>query len=363
MSTLKDLMSAQPELYLPLGGLIIGALFGAITQQTNFCTMGALSDASTFGDWRRFRAWILAIAVSIAGTQLLAAAGIVDLTKSMYLGATLGWAGNLLGGLMMGFGMVFAGGCPSRNLARAGSGDLRALMILVIVGIFAFMTIGGVIGPVRAAIDNATSINLGAIKAADQGLASVLAAITGSPALAKPLAFGALVAAGLAAWCFADAGFRNSRRHVLSGLGIGLTVVAGWALSGLAFDDMAAKPVAPVSLTFVRPSGDTLEWLQRFTALGAPGFGVASLFGAIFGAFVAAWAGGTLKLQTFADAGDTVRSLGGAALMGVGGVLALGCTVGQGITGLSTLALGAIITFGAIVAGGFRALKMLERML
>jgi uncharacterized protein len=298
----------------------------------------------------------------MAGTQALAAAGVADLTKSMYLGASLGWAGNILGGLMMGFGMVFAGGCPSRNIARAGSGDLRALLILVVVGIFAYMTIGGLLGPLRSALDAATSIDLAAIKASTQGLGTVLAAVAGLPVLAHPLLLGWLVAAGLIAYCLTNKDFRSSAPHVLSGIGIGICVIAGWALTGLAFDELSTRPVAPISLTFVRPSGDTLEWLQRYTAIGAPGFGVASLLGALAGAFVMALATGTLRLQTFADTGDTVRSLGGAVLMGAGGVLALGCTVGQGITGLSTLAIGSFLAFAGILVGGFRALRVLERM-
>jgi hypothetical protein len=142
---------------------------------------------------------------------------------------------------------------------------------------------------------------------------------------------------------------------------VGLLVVAGWALSGLAYDEMAARPAAPVSLTYIRPVGDTLQWLSLYTATPMPGFGVASVLGALLGAFAAALAMGRFRLATFADAGDTVRNLLGAALMGVGGVMALGCTVGQAVTGVATLALGSLVTFVAIVAGGFVGLRLLER--
>ena len=139
--------------------------------------------------------------------------------------------------------------------------------------------------------------------------------------------------------------------------------MAGWALTGMAFDDLADKPVTPISLTYVRPTADTLEWLQRFTAGMVPGFGVATVIGALVGAFVAAWSMGRFQISTFASVGDTRRSLFGAALMGVGGVMALGCTVGQAITGISTLALGSFLTFAAIVAGGMAGMKRMEAIL
>ena len=368
MTMLKDLLSQHSEISLAIGGLVIGAVFGAITLRTNFCTMGALSDIHNFGDWRRFRAWMLAIAVAMLVTQALAAAGAVDLARSMYLAPRLGWAGNIIGGLLMGFGMVFAGGCPSRNLVRAGSGDLRSLIVLAVIGIFAFVALGGLLGPLRSALDQATAIDLGAIgdptrAIATQGMDALLSAASGTPALGRPLLIASIASAGLAIYCFANAAFRRSPVHILSGIGVGLCVAAGWALTGLAFDEMATRPQAPISLTFVRPAGDTLDWLQRYTALGLPGFGVASLVGAIGGAFLTALARGKLGLQTFADKGDTLRCLSGAALMGIGGVLAMGCTIGQGITGISTLAAGALLAIVGMIAGGFWGLRTLERIL
>ena len=163
--------------------------------------------------------------------------------------------------------------------------------------------------------------------------------------------------------CFMDGKFRTSPVHILSGVGVGLCIVAGWALTGLTFDELSDKPVAPVSLTFVRPTGDTLEWLQRSTALGLPGFGVASVFGTILGAFLMAKTSGQFRITTFSDRGDTLRNLGGAVLMGVGGIMALGCTIGQGITGLSTLAVGAFLTFAGLIAGGILGIRALEALL
>lgn len=360
MASLREAIVENGPQWLAIGGLVIGFAFGAIVFRTNFCTMGSVSDIVNLGDWRRFRAWVLAAVVALAGAQTLHWLGVVDLTKSMYLGATFNWVGHIAGGLIFGFGMVFAGGCPSRNLARAGAGDLRALLTLVVVGIFAYMTIGGLLGPARAAIEQATSV---ALPTATQGIGDLVdRALALSAGFGRIFASWIIVLAGLA-YCFKDAEFRASPVHVWSGIAIGLCAVAGWALTGLAFDELAERPTAPISLTYVRPSGDALEWLQRFTAAPMPGFGVATVFGAILGAFVAAKTMGRFRLLTFSDPGDTVRNLLGAAMMGIGGVMALGCTIGQGITGVSTLALGSFITFAAIVAGAVVGLKALERWL
>ena len=360
MGSLRESVAANGPQWLAIGGLVIGFVFGALVFRTNFCTMGSVSDVVNLGDWRRFRAWILAAATALVGAQILSSLGVVDLTKSMYLGASFNWVGHIAGGLIFGFGMVFAGGCPSRNLSRAGGGDLRAILTLVVIGLVAYMAIGGVFGPVRAALEQASSI---ALPTPTQSIGDLLAGGLGmSASAARTMAAAVIVAAALL-YCFRDAEFRSSPLHVWSGIGVGLCVVAGWALTGLAFDDLADRPTAPISLTYVRPTGDALEWLQRYTAGPMPGFGVASVFGAILGAFGAAKAMGRFRLSTFSDTGDTMRSLLGATLMGIGGVMALGCTVGQAITGVSTLALGSFVTFAAIVAGAIIGLKALERWL
>lgn len=358
MHALRDLFTAHASLVLVVGGLMIGMAFGAIVTRTNYCAMGSLADIHNFGDYRRFRAWVLAAAVSLAGTQVLVAAGAVDVTRSMYLAPGLNWLGHIAGGVIFGIGMVFAGGCPSRNLARAGGGDLRALLTLVVLGLVAYMTIGGILAPARSWLEELTSIRL---PAPTQGLGDLLALILPlRPGPASLLVAAALVAAGVF-YALSDRAFRASPVHLLSGIGVGLCVIAGWAVTGLAYDELAQRPSAPVSLTFVRPLGDTLEWLQRATAQPVPGFGVSSVLGALIGAFLTAQAMGRFRFGTFSDPGDALRNLGGATLMGIGGVMALGCTVGQSLTGVSTLAVGSLLTFAAIVAGGRWGLVLLER--
>ncbi|MCK4712934.1 MAG: YeeE/YedE family protein, partial [Marinosulfonomonas sp.] len=170
----------------------------------------------------------------------------------------------------------------------------------------------------------------------------------------------AVLAGGLLVYCFVDRSFRKSPVHIIAGVGIGLCVVAGWALTGLAQDDFADVPVALASLSYVRPAGDTLDYLMRATAYDSPGFNVMSFAGVLLGGFIGALSKGKLGMSTFADKSDTLRNTFGAALMGIGGVVALGCTVGQGVTGFSTLAVGSGITLIFIVLGGIGGIKYME---
>jgi uncharacterized membrane protein YedE/YeeE len=363
MTALREFIAQDAPTALAIGGLAIGFMFGWIVNRTNFCTMGSIADFMSFGDFRRFRAWVLAAAVAIIGAQLLQAADVVVLPKSMYLTTNFNWVGHLVGGLMFGFGMVLAGGCVSKNLARAGGGDLRSLITLLVVGVFAYTAIGGLLGPIRNWLEQATAFNLGSLQMETQSLGALAGRLTGMRVGSADTVLAIALAAGALAYCFRDADFRTSPVHVWSGIGIGLCVIAGWALTGLAFDELSDKPTSPISLTYVRPMGDTLEWLQRFTAARVPGFGVATVLGAVLGAFVAAKGTGRFRVTTYSNTSDTLRNLAGAAMMGVGGVMALGCTVGQAITGVSTLAIGSFLTFAAIVGGGMAGIKYMEKLL
>jgi len=361
LDALKEIVTGSPGFYVAWGGLLIGLTFGFIVFRTNFCTMGSISDILTFGDYGRFRAWLLAGAVAMVGVTILQLVGVMSAADTMYMTPRFGWLGNVVGGLMFGFGMVYAGGCVSRNLVRAGGGDMRSLVILIIAGIFAFMTIGGLIGPLRIALFTPGTIDLTESGLKTQGLAEMLAHIFGMAADSLTVALPLIVAAVIAIYCFKDHGFRTSRANVIAGVGIGLLVVAGWFLTGLAQDDFADVPVQLISLTYVRPAGDSLEYLMRYTAFGAPGFGVVTTIGALLGGTLGALSTGRFKLTTFADSSDSLRNMFGAAFMGVGGVLALGCTVGQALSGFSTLAMGSIVTFFFIVLGGIAGMKTMER--
>ena len=240
-----------------LGGLIIGIVFGAVVQRTNFCTMGGISDLVLMGDGRRFRAWLLAIAVAIIGTQALYFAGVIDINKSIYLSPNLGWLGAIIGGLMFGFGMTQTGGCASKTLVRLGSGNLKSLIVMVVLGIFAYMTPRGLLALPRLQIET-TNIDLTARGLHNQNLGEMAGAAIGLAAGPARAAVAAALALLLLTVCFKDAAFRHSLPDIVSGVVIGLCAAAGWLVTGvLAADEF--NPVQLASITFVAPAGDSLQ--------------------------------------------------------------------------------------------------------
>ena len=341
------------------GGLAIGGAFGAIVQRTNYCIMGAVADYALKGDLERMRAWMLAIAVAVLSSQALDAAGLVDLSQSFFRGASLPLGGLVAGGLMFGFGMVIACGCASRSLVNAGSGDLRALITVATIGICGYVAMRGVLAPARAWWSDATAVDLSGLGLSDSGLGALLAAASGlAPATARGIV-AAVVAAGLAALALRDPRFRRAHRYLFASTTLGLLIGAGWLVTGvLGADEFEPQPLT--SLRFVAPTGDALQYLMLYTGSYVT-FGIATVGGVLLGAFAAAVLSGTFELRAFEDLHDLRRYLAGGALMGVGGVLALGCTVGQGMSGVSTLAAGSFIATAAIVAGGVLGVHYLER--
>jgi len=360
IETWQEIVLENPAFYIGWGGLLIGAIFGYIVAVTNFCTMGSINDIMAFGDYRRFRSWLLGGATAIAGVAILGNMGVADFTTSQFLTPQFNWLGNIAGGLIFGIGMIYAGGCLSKNLVRTGGGDLRSLVVMIIAGLFGFMTIGGIIGPLRVALFGPSTINLSDSDIETQGLGDILAGLTGMDSEMAGTVALAVVLIGMFGYIFMSKEFLKSPKHLIAGFGLGLCVVAGWLLTALAQDDFADVPVALISLSYVRPSGDILDYLMRFTAYGAPGFGVVTLLGALLGGFIGAITQGKFHLATFANPADAVRNMFGAALMGIGGVLSLGCTIGQGMTGLSTLAAGSFITLAFLVIGGMIGVKIME---
>lgn len=357
----REAALANAAQWIGWGGLIIGIVFGFTIQRTNFCTMGSISDILSFGDFRRFRSWLMAAGVAIIGVAVIERMGVIDTSYSIYTGSTFQWGGHIIGGLLFGVGMVFGGGCVSKNLARAGGGDLRSMLVLVVIGIAGYMTIGGLFAQARIAITSPLTSDLSTVGLGSQRMDEMLAALTGLGASTANIIAVVVIAGALLVYAFADKGFRTSPNHMIAGLVVGLCVLAGWVLTGLTFDDFADNPRVG-SLSFVRPAGDTVDYLMRFTAYEAVTFTVVTLLGALIGAFLSTITNKSFALATFTDPGDTLRNIGGAVLMGIGGVTALGCTVGQSVTGLSTLALGSLITFVFIVIGGIIGMKAMEAM-
>ena len=340
-----------------LGGFAVGLVFGAAVQRTNFCTMGGISDLVLMGDGRRFRAWLLAIAVAIIGTQALHFGGLIDVNKSIYLTPNLGWLGAIVGGLMFGFGMTQTGGCASKTLVRLGSGNLKSLIVMLVLGIFAYMTLRGLLALPRLQIET-TNIDLTTRGLHDQNLGEMAGAAIGVPAAYARAGVAAVVALLFLVICFKDAAFRRSPANIVGGLVVGLCAVAGWVVTGILAND-EFNPVQLASITFVAPAGDSLQYLMTFTG-STINFGIAVIGGVIVGSFLMAMATGSFTLESFVDRNDLMRHLGGAMLMGAGGVLALGCTIGQGITGMSTLALGSLLAWLSILGGGYLGIRYLE---
>ncbi len=341
-----------------LCGFGLGLVFGATVQRTDFCTMGAISDIVLMRRWNRFRAWLLAIAVAILGSQALHLAGVADLNQSIYLGLDLGWAGAILGGLMFGFGMTMAGGCGSKILVRLGAGNLKSLVAVIFLGIFAYMTLRGLTGLAREMFEGWTNLDLGPSGLAAQGLPDILAALTGLSVEAARAVASAAVAGGLLWFCFKDTSFRGAHANLASGVILGLLIGLGWVVTGIVgFDDFEPTPMA--SLTFVEPVGRSLQFLMTYTG-DTINFGIGTVGGVIVGAFLMAMARGEFRIESFTDSNDMIRHMIGGAIMGMGGILALGCTIGQGLTGMSTLALASVLAFASIVAGGVFGIRYLE---
>jgi uncharacterized membrane protein YedE/YeeE len=352
------------------GGFALGLAFGAVAQRANYCSMGALSDIVNMGHWGRARMWLLAMAVAIAGAAGLQLAGQADLAQSIYRrGATLPWLSLLAGGAVFGVGMTLAGGCANKNLLRLGGGSVRSGVVLVFLGLAAYMAMKGLFAQWRVSTLDRVTLDLSGV-AKDTGVPQLLAAATGMPATTWLAISAALLVLGLLAFVFADARFRANRLQVGSGVALGALVVAGWYVSGhLGFGEnpetleniyFATNSRTIESLSFVAPTAYSLELLMLWTdkSLHAS-FGIATLAGVVLGAGLVAKLTGSFRWEGFASLSDLRTQLLGAVLMGVGGVTAMGCTVGQGLTGISTLALGSFIALAGLVAGSVATLKYL----
>ena len=344
-----------------LWGFLAAVVFGAVANKTNFCTMGAVSDWVNMGDKNRLRAWFLAIGVAILGSQILQAAGYIDLGKSIYLTANFGWLGHLLGGFLFGVGMTLAGGCGQRTLVRVGGGNLKSLVVMLFLGITAYMTLRGLLAPARINGIEATNIDLAARQIPNQSLVTLLGAAGVSITPVVHWLVVILVGGGFIFFALASADFWKSRKDLLGGLVIGLLIVAGWYITGkIGYDEF--EPVRLESYTFVAPVAENINYLMTYTG-STINFGVAAVLGVLTGSFLYALFSGNFRIETFNSRHDMVKHIFGGISMGFGGVIALGCTIGQGVSGMSTLALGAVITLTMIIFGAALTMKMEYHMM
>ena len=365
----------------------IALLMGAIVNKTNFCTMGAVSDWVNMGDTGRFRAWLFAIAIAVLGVTALEPYGLVNADASFppYRGSQLIWAENLLGGIMFGIGMTLASGCGNKCLVRIGGGNLKSILVFVVIAVIAYFMVNPFpdsdqtlftilfynwIRPL--AIDLGSSQDLGTLVAGSDGAGTARMIIGG--------ALGGL----LLITVFSSRSFRGSFDNVLGGLAVGLAVLAAWYVTSTVRIDIDGeqytlqsfaqqwdfvadsdegkpadtRPLMPQSFTFINPMGQTAGYSMSGFNSAYLTFGVMAVAGVILGSLLWSLLSRSFRFEWFASFRDFFSHFTGAILMGFGGVLALGCTIGQGITGISTLALGSFIAFFGIVLGSALTMKV-----
>jgi uncharacterized membrane protein YedE/YeeE len=339
-------MSANIVVY---AGLVIGLVYGAVGLLSGFCLMSSLRGWWAQGDTRLVRSYALALGVGVVATQLLAGGGMVDLTKSIYLQRSFSVPLMFFGGLLFGYGMVLANGCGSRALVLLGRGNLRSLVVVIVLGIAAQMTLKGLIAPARVVLLQASQTTPAIIS-----LPALLSTFGVSEALARTLAAG-VIAGALIIFAFAHGPFRRARGQIAAGIVVGLLVAAGWSATGyLGADDF--NPAAVTSLTFISPIADTLQYAMLSTGLTL-NFGVAVVAGVFAGSLVTALVTRRFHWEGYSSPHHMLRSICGAALMGTGGAMAYGCSIGQGLTGLSTLALSSFIAVTGILLGSAAGLR------
>ncbi|MBR1123842.1 YeeE/YedE family protein [Bradyrhizobium lablabi] len=332
-----------------LAALAIGLIYGSVGLLSGFCMMSSMRGWLADGDGRLVRTYALAMGAAIAASQILAAAGLVDLSKSIYLQPSFSAPVMFLGGMLFGYGMVLSNGCGSRALVLLGRGNLRSLVVVIILAIFAQMTLKGLIAPARIAMVGASQTT-----AATNSLPALLASL-GLGAVGARMIAASVIAAALIIFAFAYGPFRQSPGQMLAGIVMGLLIAGGWYATGyLGADDF--NPVPVTSLTFIAPIADALQYMMLSTG-STLNFGIVTVFGVFAGSLVTALSTGRFHLEGYSSPRHMLRSAGGAALMGAGGVMAFGCSIGQGLTGLSTLALASFIAVAGIMLGTSAGLR------
>jgi uncharacterized protein len=381
------------ESFATAAAVVLGATFvlaftlGAVANKTNFCTMGAVSDWVNMGDLGRMRAWVLAIAVAMLGVAILEFMGMVNADGAFppYRGAQFSWVEHLLGGLLFGIGMTYGSGCGNKTLVRVGGGNIKSVMVMLIIAVIAYYMVSPLPGTSNTLYSllfygwtNPLAINLGS----GQDLGSLVA--SGEAAVTARLVIGGILGLALLFWVFKAADFRSSRDNILGGLVVGAVILGAWFVTSNAQvgDDMdtyemrayvqewdfladdpegrpaEAMPWSTQSFTFINPMGQTLRYVASGFDNAVLYFGVISLIGVVVGSLFWALVSRGFRIEWFASFRDFVNHVIGGVLMGFGGVLAMGCTIGQGVTGVSTLALGGFLTFGAIVLGAALTMKV-----
>lgn len=331
-----------------MGGLAGGLVLGFCARWGRFCTLGAIEDAVLGGNFNRLRAWGLAIAVAIAGTYALHQSGLIDISTSFYVASPTSLMATIVGGLLFGLGMAFVGTCGYGMLARVGGGDLKSVVTFLVMGITAYATLSGATAYIRiGSFGHAEPVEKTA------SIAALVERTTGMSANIVAYVF----AIGIAAACFYSAGFRSDTKRIVVGILVGLVIVWGWFSTGvLAADSFDPYPLE--SYTFSAPLGESIMYFMTMSGSTLK-FGIGATVGVILGASATSLVRGQFRWEACDDARELRRQMGGGFLMGFGGVTALGCTVGQGLSAASTLAYSAPIALVSIFVGAWLGLQYL----
>jgi len=333
---------------LPLLGVLVGVVMGGVARWSHFCTLSSLERYWYGGDASGVRTWALAIAVAILLTQVLELGGLLDTSGSYYVRSEFSFIGTLLGGLLFGLGMAFVGTCGFGALIQLGSGSLRSLVVVLVIGASALAMQQGVLSPLREALFQATSWSF----AESASLSGILSGDKSTPL--RIAATGAIVLL-IFYMCFRDSNFRSDSRRVITGLVIGAMVAAGWLIT-YQLGQLTFQPVQLESASFVLPPG---QLLQVLAVSGKADYGVGLVVGVVIGSAVVAHVTRMVHWEACDDPRELGRHLIGAVLMGCGGVLAAGCTIGQGISAASALAVSAPVAMTGIVLGARCGLSLL----
>ena len=351
---------------------ILGFILGFVVNKTNFCTMGAVSDLVNIGDTSRLKAWFLAIAIAILGVTILEFVGAVSVNDSRipYRNSVLFWPRYIVGGIMFGIGMTLSSGCGNKILIRIGGGNLKSIFVLLVAGLMALlMTRTDFYGLLFHSWMSPLSPDLAKLGINDQSIQTIISSIFRlDPGNIFSTLFIPLITIFFLFKFIFSSNKKLSADNITSGIVVGLVVVFAWLLTGgqlgqawIENNDFLDTPYPAVgvqSFTFINPMGETLLYTTSGLNSFFLTFGVAALLSTIFGSFVYALISKNLRLEWFANKHDFIRHLIGGILIGIGGVLSLGCTIGQGVTGVSTLALGSIITLISIIFGASLMMKI-----